>query len=424
MNGQLSHRNLNKPAGRRRSIVNTPAGRRRSIGFLRSIAALVSIVVLTAPLRADKKQANIADPFEPTPPQVVDDMLRLAGVTASDYVFDLGCGDGRIVIAAAKNFGARAFGVDLDPQRIEECKEGAEAAAVTGKATFKLGSYFDVDLGPATVLATYLLAETNLQLRPKYFRELRPGARLVSHCFDMADWKADKTETSPKAREQRILYWVIPAPVGGQWRWSDKTDLGEAQFRLDLEQKFQVVGGDLTAGKTARRAIRNAMVNGKDFRFTALVADEQKVANVAYMGMVDGDTIRGTQKWEGGANGGEREWVARREPLDIAGTWRVTVHASPEPLDGLVRIAHKDGALQAVYVRDNPTTETLLATWIAWGNSIYFELPPTRDADDGGGGGDGRGPIFSGVLGAQEGRGRVTRNGWSSPPVWTAKREK
>lgn len=412
MREQSSHRNLNTPAGRRRSIV-----------FLRSVATLVSIVVLMAPLRADKNQGNINDPFEPTPPQVVDDMLRFAGVTASDYVFDLGCGDGRIVIAAAKNFGAKAFGVDLDPQRIEECKEGAEAAAVTDKATFKLGSYFDVDLGPATVLATYLLAETNLQLRPKYFRELRPGARLVSHCFDMADWKADKIESSPKAREQRILYWVIPAPVGGQWGWTDKTESGEAQFRLDLEQKFQTVTGDLTAGKTARRAIRSATINGKQFQFCA-VADGKKAVNVTYKGVVDGDTIRGIQKREGGGNGGEREWVARREPLDIAGTWRVTVQASPEPLDGLVRIARKDGALQAVYVRDNPTTETLLATWIAWGNSIYFELPPARAADDGGGGDDGRGPVFSGVLSAQDGRGRVTRNGWPSSPVWTAKKEK
>jgi len=413
MKGQLSHRNLNTPAGRRRSIV-----------VLRSIATLVSIVVLTTPLRADKNQANIADPFEPTPPQVVDDMLRLAGVTASDYVFDLGCGDGRIVIAAAKNFGARAFGVDLDPQRIEECKEGAEAAAVTDKATFKLGSYFDVDLGPATVLATYLLAETNLQLRPKYFRELRPGARLVSHCFDMADWKADKIESSPKAREQRILYWVIPAPVGGQWRWTDKTESGETPFRLDLEQKFQVVSGELTAGKAARRAIRSATINGKQFQFRAAAADGQKAASVTYKGVVDGDTIRGTQKWESGANGSEREWVARRERLDIAGTWRVTVKASPDSLDGLVRIARKDGALQAVYVRDNPTTETLLASWIAWGNSIYFELPPARGDDDGGAGDDGRGPIFTGVLDAQDGRGRVTRQGWPSSSVWTAKKEK
>jgi SAM-dependent methyltransferase len=391
--------------------------------FSRTITTLVSIVVLAAPLRADKNQADINDPFEPTPPQAVDDMLRLAGVTASDYVFDLGCGDGRIVIAAAKNFGAKAFGVDLDPQRIEECKEGAEAAAVTDKVTFQLGSYFDVDLRPATVLATYLLAETNLQLRPKYFRELRPGTRLVSHCFDMADWKADRTEHSPKAREQRILYWVIPAPVGGPWRWSEKTESGQMQFRLELQQGFQTVTGDLTAGKAARRAIRNATINGKDLQFQALVTDGKKVVNVAYKGAVDGDTIRGTQTWEGGVNGDEREWVARREPLDIAGTWRVTVANSPEPLDGVVRIARKDAALQAVYVRDNPTTETLLATWIAWGNSIYFEIPLASDKDDNRGE-EGRGPIFSGTLGTQDGRGKVTHNGWPSSPVWTAKREK
>jgi SAM-dependent methyltransferase len=385
--------------------------------FSRSIATLISIIVLAAPLRADKNQANINDPFEPTPPQVVDDMLKLANVTASDYVFDLGCGDGRIVIAAARKCGAKGFGVDLDPQRIAECKEGAEAAGVADRVTFKLGDIFDVDLRPATVLATYLLGETNLRLRPKYFRELRPGTRIVSHCFGMSDWKADKTEHPPKARDQLILFWVIPAPVGGQWRWSAKTESGEAQFRLDLRQEFQVVSGDLTVGRTEKRAIGDAAINGKDFQFRALVADGQKAVSVAYKGVVEGDTITGTQKWDGGANG-EREWVARREPPDIAGTWRVSVTSSPEPLDGVVKITRKDGGLHAVYVSDKASNEVPLPSWIAWGNSVYFEIPLQTGADEE------RGPIFSGVLGAQDGQGKVTRKAWTSSPVWTAKKEK
>jgi len=391
--------------------------------FLRSIATLFSIIVLAAPLRADKKQADIEDPFEPTPPQVVDDMLNLAKVTPSDYVFDLGCGDGRIVIAAAKKCGAKGFGVDLDPQRIQECREDAEAAGVTDKVTFKLGSYFDVDIRPATVLATYLLRETNLGLRPKYFRELRPGTRIVSHCFDMFDWKADKTADSPKARDQIILFWVIPAPVGGEWRWSDKTESGEAQFRLELQQEFQVVSGELTAGKAAKRAIRDVAINGRDFQFRALVGDGQKAVSVTYKGVVDGDTIKGTQKWDGGANAGEREWVAKREPLDIAGTWRVTVQTSPEPLDGVVKLTRKDGGLQAVYVSDRAKGEAPLPSWIAWGNSVYFEIPLQNGGEEDGGEEE-RGPIFSGLLGPQDGQGKVTKKEWTSSPAWTAKKEK
>ncbi|MCX8038436.1 MAG: class I SAM-dependent methyltransferase [Candidatus Sumerlaeia bacterium] len=387
---------------------------RRTLRF-----ATLAVLALAAAVQADKEQPNINDPFEPTPPQVVEEMLKFAQVTADDYVVDLGCGDGRIVIAAAKKFGARGFGVDLDPQRIEECKEGAEAAGVTDKTTFVIASYFDADIRPATVVATYLLAETNLSLRPKYFRELRPGVRVVSHCFDMDDWKPDKTTYSAKARENRILLWVIPAPVGGVWRWTSATESGEQGFRLELQQQFQVVSGNLAVGDSPAQPIRDVALSGRDFQFRATVGQGTKAATILFKGTVDGDLIKGSQKVERGPGAGEREWVARRDPVDITGVWRVSVQGSPGPLDGRLKIApRKDIGLEAVYAMDRPTTETALPSWISWGTSIYFEIPPADSEEEE------RGPIFTGVLGAREGRGTVSRSHWPSPLQWTAVREK
>lgn len=383
------------------------------------LIATLAVLTLAAAVQGDKEQPNINDPFEPTPPQVVEEMLKFAGVTADDYVFDLGCGDGRIVIAAAKQFGARGFGVDLDPQRIEECKEGAEAASVADKTQFVIASYFDADIRPATVVATYLLAETNLRLRPKYFRELRPGVRLVSHCFDMDDWKPDKTTYSAKARENRILLWVIPAPVGGVWRWTSATESGGQAFRLELQQQFQMVSGTLAVGNSPAKPIRDVSLSGRNIQFRATLGQGAKAATVLFKGMVDGDLIKGTQKVERGSGAGETEWIARRDPVDITGVWRVSVQGGPGPLDGRLKIApRKDIGLEAVYATDRPTTETVLPSWISWGTSIYFEIPPADSEEEE------RGPIFTGVLGAREGRGTVSRSHWPSPLQWTAVREK
>jgi SAM-dependent methyltransferase len=131
-------------------------------------------------------------PYVPTPPEVVDVMLDAAGVKKGDVLYDLGCGDGRIVIAAAKRFGVRGVGVDIDPQRIQEANENAKAAGVTDLVEFREQNLFDVDLRPATVVTLYLLSSVNLKLRPKLLREVRPGTRVVSHAFDMGDWAPDQ----------------------------------------------------------------------------------------------------------------------------------------------------------------------------------------------------------------------------------------
>jgi SAM-dependent methyltransferase len=146
-------------------------------------------------------------PYIPTPQNVVDEMLKVAAVTKNDTVYDLGCGDGRIVITAAKQYGARGVGADIDPQRIKESNENAQKAGVTERVKFVQQDLFTMDLKEATVVTLYLLPAINLKLRPKLLRELKPGTRVVSHAFDMGDWKPERTV---RVDGRTIYYWVIP----------------------------------------------------------------------------------------------------------------------------------------------------------------------------------------------------------------------
>lgn len=151
-------------------------------------------------------------PYVPTPQEVVDEMLKLGGVKKGDVVYDLGCGDGRIVITAAKKFGARGTGVDIDPERIEEAKQNAREAGVTDRVRFLQQNLFDADIREATVVTLYLLPSVNLKLRPKLQHDLKPGTRVVSHSFDMGDWKPDK-EADVNGR--KLYLWIIRPNVSG-----------------------------------------------------------------------------------------------------------------------------------------------------------------------------------------------------------------
>jgi ubiquinone/menaquinone biosynthesis C-methylase UbiE len=141
---------------------------------------------------AQVEQLSINAPYVTTPDRAVDAMLKLAGVKRGDVVYDLGCGDGRIVISAAKKYGVHGFGIDINPERIAEARANAIQAKVTALVKFEAGDLFEADLHGATVVALYLLPDLNLRLRPKLLRELKPGARVVSNTFGMGDWKPDK----------------------------------------------------------------------------------------------------------------------------------------------------------------------------------------------------------------------------------------
>jgi len=177
------------------------------VAFL--FGALCSPGQLAAALVATQGSTRTPDvPFVPTSPEVVEQMLKLAQVKKTDTVYDLGCGDGRIVVMAAEKFGAHGVGVDIDPERIQEANENARKAAVTDRVRFIEKDLFEADIHDATVVTLYLLPSVNLKLRPKLLKDLKPGTRIVSHSFDMGDWKPNK-EVEFDGR--KLYLWIVPA---------------------------------------------------------------------------------------------------------------------------------------------------------------------------------------------------------------------
>ena len=210
-----------------------PAGHR--------IAAALAAAVISVRLAA--QDAAVTAPFVTTPEEVVDRMLRIAGTGPQDTVLDLGCGDGRIVIAAAKNFGARGIGVDIDARLVALSRENALRAGVAQRTEFTVGDALRTELARASVVTVYLLPFLIDQLQPKFLAELKPGARVVTHAFVMKGWKPDRSETvtivqphgSRDSRGERseIHLWVVPAQARGQWQ--------AGGWRLRISQNFQEI---------------------------------------------------------------------------------------------------------------------------------------------------------------------------------------
>jgi SAM-dependent methyltransferase len=173
--------------------------------------ALVAVMLLGAAC-AGQPAGTLDILYVATPEQVGIEMLRLAAVRAGDVVYDLGSGDGRLVIAAASEFGARGVGVELDAKLVQDSRESALKAGVADRTEFLWQDIFQTDIAPATVVALYLRQDVNLKLRPKLLRELRPGTRVVSHDFDMGDWRPDRTvRVKGPTREHTIYLWTIPS---------------------------------------------------------------------------------------------------------------------------------------------------------------------------------------------------------------------
>jgi len=181
-----------------------------SLKFRRGLSALLLLLALTAGVGMIVFAAQYEEggdvPYVPTPPEVVEAMLKLADIKNTDFVVDLGCGDGRIVVMAAEKFGARGRGVDLNPVRIKEAEANAVKAAVTDRAKFVQGNLFDADVKDATVVTLYLLPDVNLKLRPKLLSDLKVGARIVSHSFDMGDWPPEK---KIEMGWRRVYLWTV-----------------------------------------------------------------------------------------------------------------------------------------------------------------------------------------------------------------------
>lgn len=227
----------------------------------------------------------------PTSNTLVDKMLDMAKVTPNDYVIDLGSGDGRTVIAAAKR-GAKAHGIEYNPDMVELSKRAAAKEGVSEKATFAKADLFESDFSQASVITMFLLPDINLKLRPKILN-LKPGTRIVSNSFTMGEWTADQTVNATEGCTSycTAYLWIVPAKVEGTWRLP--------QGELSLKQEFQMLSGSLTTGGGSAR-ISNAKMNGDRIVFT--------VGGAQYSGQVKGATIEGTVK----SSDGTRNWSATR----------------------------------------------------------------------------------------------------------------
>jgi SAM-dependent methyltransferase len=198
--------------------------------------------------------------FVPTPQPVVDAMLKMANVKPGEMVYDLGCGDGRAVITAAKSFGARGIGVDIDPKRIEESVENAKAAGVTDRVQFKQEDLFEMQFSDADVLFLYLLPRLNVRLRPRILDELKPGTRVVSHAFSMGDWDPDQRD---EVEGKTIYFWKVPAKVAGDWK---VTLPGGEEATLSLTQEYQKVSGTVKT-KDKSLPVSEGTLDGKTLVF-------------------------------------------------------------------------------------------------------------------------------------------------------------
>ena len=260
--------------------------RRFAVALCLFIAA-VGTYALLANYTPKVGQAGKDIVWVPTPQELVDAMLDMANVASSDYVIDLGSGDGRLVIDAAKR-GATALGIEYDPKLVELARRAAGKEGVAGKATFEEADIFESDFSKATVITMFLLPELNLKLRPKIL-DLKPGTRIVSNYFGMADWRSDQARTlrQSHSRYNTAFLWIVPAKVHGTWL----LDNGQISFI----QRFQDITGTLTVGEKDMELA--GKLDGDKISFTA--------GDMEYTGTVSGDTILGT--YEAGGS-----WSATR----------------------------------------------------------------------------------------------------------------
>lgn len=253
---------------------------------------LATVLLAVSMTGCAQKRSSPAIPdvvFVATPFRVVDAMLSVARVTSSDTLFDLGSGDGRIVIAAAKRYGIRAVGIDIDPRLVASSRVNADTARVSRLVDLRDADLFKTDLRSATVVTLYLLPALNVRLRPKLFAELRPGSRVVSHSFDMGDWKADSTL---RVDARIIYYWMIPANVSGLWTLASEG----ATRELTIDQQYQRISIRTADGITADSAV----LRGDSLAFT--------MNGARYTGVFRGNSITGSLT----AGGNPRTWRADR----------------------------------------------------------------------------------------------------------------
>ncbi len=297
---------------------------------VRGLAArALAAALLLAPAASAQDYGDT--PYVPTPQHVVDKMLEVAGVGPKDYVIDLGSGDGRMIITAAKKFGARGFGVDLDRALVQRSNHLAARAGVADRAVFYQRDLYETDLTRATVLTMYLLPEVNLMVRPKLLQQLKPGTRIVSHDYGMGEWKPDEylvldAPDKPVGADfkSKVFYWVVPAAVSGTWRWQLVRAGKTEDFELRLDQMFQDIYGSMSvSGRSAK--IQGGKLAGEKVSFSARLGDGAAAVRYQFTGRVVKQGIEGEVRVEAGGAVQELPWKAAQ----TAGT--EPAHAALKP---------------------------------------------------------------------------------------------
>ena len=260
-------------------------------------------------------------PYVQTPQNIVDRMLEVAHVGPGDYVIDLGSGDGRMVITAAKKHGARGFGVDLDRRLVELANRLAARAGVADRAAFYERDLYETDLTAASVVTIYLLPEVNLMVRPKLLATLKPGTRVVSHDYNMGEWPPDQqmvldAPDKPVGRDKKskVFFWVVPANAAGKWRWQLPVAGKPADFQLVVAQNFQSITGNVTLGGNTM-PIANAKLSGVDVSFT--LDDPRDAVHYEFSGRIAGQALSGTVRVASRTAQRQLEWDAARVELGV-----------------------------------------------------------------------------------------------------------
>jgi hypothetical protein len=256
-------------------------------------------------------------PYVQTPQVVVDRMLEIAKVGPGDYVIDLGSGDGRMVITAAKQRGARGFGVDLDRRLVALANRNAAKAGVADRAVFYERDLHATDVSRASVMSIYLLPEVNLMIRPRLLSTLKPGTRIVSHDYGMGEWQPDfQTELAAPGKtvgigqRSKIFYWIVPGNAAGRWHWWLAPDGKPVEFDLAVQQNFQMIEGALVAGSQKVR-IEKGRLAGEQIEFSVTVDG----VRYEFSGRITNHSIDGKAKVAGVVPTRELPWSATRVEL-------------------------------------------------------------------------------------------------------------
>jgi hypothetical protein len=287
-----------------------------SIARVATGLAFLAASLIAAGTWAQEGQGDVV--YVPTPQVAVDEMLKMAKVGPSDYLIDLGSGDGRIVITAAKKHGARGFGVDLDTYLLKVANGNAQKEGVADRAQFFEQNLFETDLSKATVVSTYLLPEMNEKLRPKLLA-LKPGTRVVAHDYDMGEWAPDEQKTLivPEKKvgdpgKSYVFLWVVPARVAGTWQSRANVGGKSVDYEFALKQEFQMLDGSGRAGSRSG-TVRGRVVEGTQVRFSLSGKSGDGLAWHEFQGRLTGDdTIEGLMYIGDGPKRQQYPWTARR----------------------------------------------------------------------------------------------------------------